>query len=79
MGNLLFSIHLMLLLLNQMLTSQHLEIYPIKIYDSELNSLFGEQDRELRGFFKAVDDKEFPEFLPQYLPHKTNVCYQLEV
>lgn len=51
MGNLLFSIHLMLLLLNQMLTSQHLEIYPIKIYDSELNSLFGEQDRELRGFF----------------------------
>lgn len=79
MGNLLFSIHLMLLLLNQMLTSQHLEIYPIKINDSELNSLFGEQDRELRGFFKAVDDKEFPEFLLQYLPHKTNVCYQLEV
>lgn len=53
MGNLLFSIHLKLLLLNQMLTSQHLEIYQIKIYDFELNSLFSDQDREVREIFQA--------------------------
>lgn len=52
-GNLQFSIHLKLLLLNQMLTSQHLEIYQIKIYDFELNSLYHDQDRELREIFSS--------------------------